>query len=122
MPSRILAAGGAKIDTALVQRVHGHGVAQHVDVAVFLRQALGEWLPLVAAGLAAEDPQLAFVDEVGRGDKAGDGIAVHLADDYLFMSRGHRVRLARGWNAGARFACMGFSHFSRPSGESEASL
>src|SRR5882724_11674997 len=30
-----------EINSAFVQRVHGHGVAQHVYVAVFLRQALG---------------------------------------------------------------------------------
>ena len=40
-----LAAGGAEIDSAFVQRVDGHGVAQHVYVAVFLRQAFGQRLP-----------------------------------------------------------------------------
>ena len=54
-----LPAGGAEIDAALIERVDGHGVAQHVDVAVALRQALGQRLPLVAAGAAAEDAQLA---------------------------------------------------------------
>ena len=32
-----LAAGRPKIDSAFIQRVHGHGVAQHIHVAVFLR-------------------------------------------------------------------------------------
>ena len=35
-----LAAGGAEIDAAGVERIDGHGVAQHVDVAIALRQAL----------------------------------------------------------------------------------
>ena len=56
-----LAAGGAEIDAALVERVDGHRVAQDVHVAVFLRQAVGERFPFVAAGLAAVDAQLAFV-------------------------------------------------------------
>ena len=45
-----LAAGSAEVDAAVVERVDGHGVAQDVDVAVLLRQALGQWLPLVASG------------------------------------------------------------------------
>ena len=57
-----LAAGGAEIDAALIERVDRHRVAQHVHVAVLLRQAFGERLPLVAAGAAAVDAQLA----VGR--------------------------------------------------------
>ena len=55
-----LAAGGAEIDAAAVQRVNGHGVAQHVDVAVLLRQAAGERFPLVAAGAAAVHAELAL--------------------------------------------------------------
>ena len=35
-----LAAGGAEIHAARIERVDGHRVAQHVDVAVALRQAL----------------------------------------------------------------------------------
>ena len=54
-----LAAGGAEINAALIERIDRHGVAQHVDVAVALRQAFGERLPLVAAGAAAVDAQLA---------------------------------------------------------------
>ena len=57
-----LAAGGAEVDAASIERVDGHGVAQHVHVAVALRQAFGQRLPLVAAGAAAIDAQLA----VGR--------------------------------------------------------
>src|SRR5579864_1822463 len=56
-----LAAGGAKINSAFVERVHSHGVAQHVNIAVRLRQAFSERLPLVASSLAAINPQLAFV-------------------------------------------------------------
>ena len=55
-----LAAGGAEINAAGIERVDGHGVAQHVHVAVALRQAVGERLPVVAAGAAAVDAQLSF--------------------------------------------------------------
>ena len=55
-----LAAGGAEVDAARIERVDGHRVAQDVDVAVSLRQAFGERLPLVAAGAAAVDAELAF--------------------------------------------------------------
>ena len=61
-----LPAGRAEVDAALVEPVDGHRVAQHVDVAVLLRQALGERLPLAAAGAAAVDAQLAL-----RRDVAG---------------------------------------------------
>ena len=47
-----------------VEGVDGHGVAEDVDVAVFLREAFGEGLPLVAAGFAAEDLELAVEGEV----------------------------------------------------------
>ncbi len=47
-----------------VERVDGHGVAQDVDVAVLLGEAVGERLPLVAAGAAAEDAELAIEGEV----------------------------------------------------------
>ena len=50
-----LAAGGAEVDAAVVECIDGHGIAEDVDVAVFLREAVGEGLPLVAAGAAAED-------------------------------------------------------------------
>ena len=56
-----LSARGAEIDAALVESIHGHRVAQHVHVAVFLRQALGERFPLIAAGSAAEHAQLASI-------------------------------------------------------------
>ena len=59
-----LAAGGAEVDAAVVEGVDGHGVAEDVDVAVLLGQALGERLPLVAAGAAAVDLQLAVDGEV----------------------------------------------------------
>src|SRR6202035_5958513 len=55
-----LAAGRAEVDPAGIQRVDGHRVTQDVDVAVLLRQALGQRLPLVAAGPAAVHPQLPF--------------------------------------------------------------
>src|SRR5208337_3335951 len=37
-----LAARRAEIYTARVKRIHGHRVAQHVDVTIFLRQAVRE--------------------------------------------------------------------------------
>ena len=61
-----LAAGGAEINAAVVERVDGHGIAQDVDVAILLREAFGERLPLVAAGAAAVDAQLAFVRRSAR--------------------------------------------------------
>ena len=54
-----LAAGGAEVNAARIERVDRHRVAQHVDVAVGLGQALCERLPLVAARPAAIDLQLA---------------------------------------------------------------
>ena len=56
-----LPARGAEIDAAFFQRVDGHGVAQHVDVAIFLRQALGQRLPFVSTGAAAIHTQLSFM-------------------------------------------------------------
>ena len=61
-----LAAGGAEVNSAFVQRVDRHGIAQHVHVAIFLRQAFGQRLPLIAAAAAAKDAQLAFVQKVFR--------------------------------------------------------
>ena len=55
-----LPAGGAEINAAGIERIDGHGVAQHVHVAIALRQALGERLPFVSAGAAAVDAQLSF--------------------------------------------------------------
>jgi len=46
-----------------VERIHGHRVAKHVDVAVLLRQPLGERLPFTAARAAAENAQLAVRHE-----------------------------------------------------------
>ena len=43
-----------------IERIDGHGIAQHVDVAVLLRKPLGQRLPLVAARAAPIDAQLAL--------------------------------------------------------------
>src|SRR5262245_38980952 len=48
-----LPSSSAEIHAALVERVDRHRIAQHVDVAVALRQTLGERLPLVSAATAA---------------------------------------------------------------------
>src|SRR3981081_611744 len=61
-----LAATGAEINPALVERINRHGIAQHVHVTIFLRQSFCERLPLVSAASAAEDAQLAFVHKVFR--------------------------------------------------------
>src|SRR5258707_8961976 len=59
-----LAAAGAEVDAAGIERVYRHGVAEDVDVAIALREALGERFPLVAAGLAAVDAKFAIGNEV----------------------------------------------------------
>src|SRR5436190_23277669 len=51
-----LAAAGAEVDPAGLVLVDRHRVAEHVDVAVLLREPLRECLPLLAAGAAAVDP------------------------------------------------------------------
>src|SRR5262245_15659473 len=66
-----LAASGAEVDAAVVQRIGRHRVAEDVDVAVFLREAFGERLPVVSAGAATVDAELAFGREVEA--VAGDG-------------------------------------------------
>src|SRR5258708_206433 len=48
-----LTARRTEIHPARVERVDGHCVAQHVDVAVALRQAFREGLPLMSARAAA---------------------------------------------------------------------
>src|SRR6267378_5084038 len=69
-----LPAAGAEIYAALVERIDGHGIAQHVDVAVALRQAFGQRLPLVSAGAAAEYAQLAIWNKVFRIALDGDDV------------------------------------------------
>src|SRR5262249_31809456 len=49
-----LAAGGTEVDSAFVQRIYSHRIAQDIHVAIFLRKAFGEGLPFVASGLTAE--------------------------------------------------------------------
>ena len=53
-----LSARGAEIDAALIERIDGHRVAQHVHVAIALRQAFRQRFPFVAAGPAAIDAHL----------------------------------------------------------------
>src|ERR1700676_2958934 len=61
-----LASSGPEINPAFIQRIDSHGIAQHIHVAVFLRQSFGERLPLVATGAAAEDTQLALQRKMFR--------------------------------------------------------
>ena len=55
-----LAAGGAKVYAAGIERVGRHRVAEDIDVAILLRQAAGQRLPLVAAAAAAVDAEFSF--------------------------------------------------------------
>src|ERR1019366_876382 len=82
-----LSAAGAEIHSAFVERIDGHGVAQHVDVAVALRQAFGERLPLVSSAAAAEHSQLAIWNKMLRVALDGDYVdglrlaGVHVDDE-----------------------------------------
>src|SRR5215475_3950227 len=69
-----LSARGAKVDAAGVELVHGHGVAQDVDVAISLWEALGEGFPLIAAGTAAVDAELAVERKVFAVALDGDDV------------------------------------------------
>src|SRR5207342_2412831 len=51
---------GAEVYAAGIKLVHRHGVAQHVDIAIALRETVGESLPLVASGTTAVDAQFSF--------------------------------------------------------------
>src|SRR5690606_32346330 len=53
-----LAAGGTEIDSARVEGVDRHRIAQHVDIAMALRQPVRERLPFVASCAASIYPQL----------------------------------------------------------------
>src|SRR5947207_2664695 len=55
-----LPAGGAEIHAARIERVDRHRIAQYVHVAVALRQAVRERLPLVSARAAAVHAQLSL--------------------------------------------------------------
>ena len=48
-----LAARRAEINAALVERIDGHGITQHVHITIALRQALGQRLPVISAFAAA---------------------------------------------------------------------
>src|SRR2546430_4531793 len=60
-----LPARGTEVHATRIERIDGHRVAQHVDVAVALRQTPRERLPLVSARPAAVHPQPA----VGQKDR-----------------------------------------------------
>src|SRR5258708_17242457 len=59
-----MATASAKLHAAGIERVDRHRVAKDVDVAIARRKALGERFPLVAAGLAAINAELALGNEV----------------------------------------------------------
>lgn len=58
------ATSGAKVDPAAIATVYGHRLAENVDVAVLLWEAVGECLPIVATRSAAINPQLSIGNEV----------------------------------------------------------
>ena len=47
----------SEINPAGVERIDRHGIAQDVDVAIFLRKAFRQFFPFVAAGAAAINAQ-----------------------------------------------------------------
>jgi hypothetical protein len=53
-----LSSRSAEVHPTRVQRVHRHGIPQHVDIAVLLRQAPGQCLPFLSAGPAPVHAQL----------------------------------------------------------------
>ncbi len=59
-----LTASGTEVDAAVIERVDGHGIAQHVHIAILLGKAVGECFPLIATGARAIDLQLAFKRKV----------------------------------------------------------
>ena len=90
-----LPAGGAKINAARVERVNGHGVAQHVDIAVPLRQTVCQRFPFVSARPAAVHPQLSVGREMFRVALDGDDI-----DGFRFV----RVNIDRESEIGRQIA------------------
>ena len=70
-----------------VLRVSGFGVAEFADEidALDLAQVHGD----DCAG-GVQEFEFALIHELRRGHVAGDGVAVHFADDYFFVGRGHR--------------------------------
>src|SRR5438046_1763320 len=64
-----LAAGGAEVDAAGIERVDRSGIAEDVDVTILLRQAASERFPVVAAAAATIDSELPLrriVERVAR--------------------------------------------------------
>src|SRR5438477_3209945 len=61
-----LAASGAEVDSARIERIDRHSIAQYVDVAIALRQAFRERLPFIAAGAAAINAELSIKREMLR--------------------------------------------------------
>ena len=55
-----LSSGRSEVHPALVERIDGHRIAQHVDIAVALRQTFRKRLPLVSTGPTAIDAQLSI--------------------------------------------------------------
>src|SRR5690348_1261761 len=69
-----LSAGGSEVDSAFVEGVDRHGVAQNVYVTVLLRETLGERFPLVSTRTAAEYTELALVYVVLRVALDGNNV------------------------------------------------
>src|SRR5205085_12003924 len=79
--------GGGEGDGRRGGGVGGDGVAEHVEVAIALRQAVGERLPRIAGAAAAEGPQLGVGREVLAITLDGDDVdgfrlvGVHVDDE-----------------------------------------
>src|SRR5205809_8065867 len=54
----------SEVDATGIERIDRHGVAQHIYVAIPLRQTFGEFFPFVTAAAAAIDAQFAIGREM----------------------------------------------------------
>ncbi len=61
-----LATRGTKVNATGIQLVDGHGIAQHIDVTVLLRQAVRQRLPVVSSAAAAVDTQSSLQGKMFR--------------------------------------------------------
>src|SRR5690606_18718075 len=106
-----LAAGGTEIDSARVEGVDGHGIAQYIDVAIALWQPVCERFPFVASRAASVHTQLSIrrimfgvafygndIDrfrlmcmDVDDKTKVGGEVAANLAPRFAAVVAAHHV-------------------------------
>src|SRR5256885_926886 len=65
----------AEVNATVIHTVDGHGIAQNVHVAVFLRKPPAQRLPLIPACFASEDSQLSL-----HGEMLGVALDGHYKD------------------------------------------